>query len=248
MEIDLKGLDTAIVGRRVLHYPSLPSTMDLARRLAAEGAVEGTVVLCDEQTEGRGRRGRRWLATASSSILLSVIFRPAVEQLPQINMLASLSIVLTIEEVAGLKPAVKWPNDVLINGRKVAGILVENVFRGPDLVACVAGLGLNISLDVAAHPEIASLATSLSAEAGRSLNRDEVLRTLLQEMDRLYQAARAGDEVYRRWVPREETLGRTVRIRTAGSVEEGLARSIDADGSITLQRADGSLVTIVTGE
>ena len=248
MEFCLQNLDTAIVGRRLLHYPSLPSTMDLARKLAREGMEEGAVVLCDEQTEGRGRQGRRWLASPSSGILMSVILRPAVEQLPQVNMLASLAIVLTIEKVTGLKSVVKWPNDVLMKGRKVAGILVENLFHGRDLEASIVGVGLNISLDPAAHPEIASIATSLSAEAGRTLYRDDVLRILLREMDSLYQATSEGQEVYRHWLAHVETLGRDVRIRSGRSVEEGLARSINADGSITLLRPDGSLVTIPTGE
>lgn len=248
MEIALKDLHTTIVGRRLLHYRSLPSTMDLARKLAGGGIEEGAVVLCDEQTEGRGRQGRRWFASPSSSILMSVIFRPTVEQLPQINMLASLAIVLTVERAAGLKSAVKWPNDVLINGRKVAGILVENIFHGQDLRASIVGVGLNVSLDVGAHPEIASIATSLSAEAGRPFSRDDVLRTLLQEMDALYQAARQDQDIYQRWLPHVETLGKTVRVRSGRSVEEGLAQSVNADGSITLRRANGSLVTIITGE
>ena len=248
MEIALQDLHTAIVGRRLLHYPSLPSTMDLARKLAGEGMEEGTVVLCDEQTQGRGRQGRTWFASPSSGILMSVIFRPALERLPHINMLASLAVVLTIEREAGVKSAVKWPNDVLIQGKKVAGILVENIFHGQALAASVVGVGLNLSLDAAAHPEIASTATSLSAEAGRSFTRDEVLRSLLQDMDSLYQAAREGQDIYQRWLPHVETVGRTVRIRSGRSVEEGQAQSVNADGSITLRRADGSLVTIITGE
>ncbi len=248
MEIVLKDLHTAVVGRSILHYPSLPSTMDLAKKLAGEGMAEGAVVLCDEQTEGRGRQGRKWFDSPASSILMSIIFRPTVAQLPQLNMLASLAIVLTIEKVAGVKSAVKWPNDVLIKGKKVAGILVENVFEGNALQASIVGVGLNVSLDVTAHPEIASIATSLSAELGRELGRDEVLKPLLEEMDALYQAVKRGEDVYGRWLPYVETVGKTVRIKSGKSVEEGLAQSVNPDGSITLRRADGSLVTIATGE
>ena len=248
MEIVLKDLKTAIVGRNILYYRTLPSTMDFAKRLAKEGIGEGVVVLCDEQTEGRGRQGRKWFASASSSILMSVIFRPTLEQLPQLNMLASLAIVLTIEKVAGIKSAIKWPNDVLIGGKKVAGILMENVFEGEALQAAIVGVGLNVSLDVSAYPEIAPIATSLSTELGKELNRDDVLRTLLQEMDALYQAVKRNKDVYHQWLARVETLGKTVRIKSGKSVEEGLAQSIGPDGSLTLRRADGSLVTIATGE
>ena len=248
MEFVLKDFHTTIVGRSILHYPSLPSTMDLARRLAGQGTAEGSVVLCDEQTEGRGRQGRKWFDSPASSILMSIIFRPTVAQLPQLNMLASLAIVLTIERVAGIKSAVKWPNDVLIKGRKVAGILVENVFEGHALQASIVGVGLNLNLNVTAHPEIASIATSLSVEAGRQFNRDEVLKPLLEEMDALYQAVKCGEDVYQRWLPHVETLGKSVRIKSGRTVEEGLAQSVNPDGSITLRRADGSLVTIATGE
>jgi BirA family biotin operon repressor/biotin-[acetyl-CoA-carboxylase] ligase len=248
MEIVLKDLHTTIVGRSILHYPSLPSTMDFAKKLAAEGMGEGVVVLCDEQTEGRGRQGRKWFDTPASSILMSVIFRPTIAQLPQLNMLASLAIVLTIERVAAVKSTMKWPNDVLIQGKKVAGILVENVFEGNALRASIVGMGLNVSLDVATHPEIASIATSLSAVLGRDLSRDEVLTPLLEDMDSLYQAVKRNEDVYHSWLPYVETVGKTVRIKSGKSVEEGLAQSINPDGSITLRRADGSLVTIATGE
>ncbi len=248
MEITLKGLKTDIVGRNILYYRTLPSTMNLARKLAAEGMREGTVVLCDEQTEGRGRQGRKWFASPSSSILMSVIFHPTPESLPQLNMLASLAIVLTIEEATGIKATVKWPNDILIKGKKVAGILMENVFEGENLQAAIVGMGLNVSLDASQFEEISSIATSLSTELGKELNRDDILRILLQEMDSLYQAAGRNEDVYHRWLPLVETLGKNVRIKSGKCVEEGLAQSINPDGSITLCRADGSLVTIATGE
>jgi len=248
MEIVLNDLHTTIVGRSILHYPSLPSTMDFAKKLAGEGVGEGVVVLCDEQTEGRGRQGRKWFASPSSSILLSVVFRPTLGQLPQINMLGSLSIVHAIERLAGIKSTIKWPNDVLVDGSKVAGILMESVLQGEALQAAILGVGLNVNLDVSSYPEISSIATSLSAKAGRDFDRDDVLRTLLEEMDTLYQAVKRNEDVYNRWLPHVETLGKTVRIKSGRSVEEGLAQSINPDGSITLRRADGSLVTIATGE
>jgi len=248
MKVVLKDLNTATVGRNVLYYPSLPSTMDFAKKLATKGVSEGTVVFCDEQTEGRGRQGRKWFASPASSVLMSVVFRPTLERLPKINMLASLAIVLTIDKVAGITSTIKWPNDVLIDGKKVAGILMENVFEGETVQAAIVGVGLNVTMDVSAYTEIASMATSLSAEAKRDFHRDDVLRTLLEEMDALYQAVKRNEDVYRRWLPYVETLGKTVRIKSGKSVEEGLAQSINPDGSITLRRANGSLVTIATGE
>jgi BirA family biotin operon repressor/biotin-[acetyl-CoA-carboxylase] ligase len=248
MEMSLKGLKTAIVGRNILYYRTLPSTMDFARKLAQDGIGEGTVVLCDEQTEGRGRQGRKWFASPYSSILMSVVFRPTLGQLPQINMLGSLSIVHTIEKVADIKSKVRWPNDVLIDGKKVAGILMENVLQGQQLEAAILGVGINVSLDVSAYPEIAPIATSLSGEARRDFSRDDILHVLLEEMEMLYQAVKRNEDVYHRWLPHVETLGKTVRIKSGQSEEVGLAQSVNPDGSITLRRPDGSLVTIATGE
>jgi len=248
MEIVLKGLETTIVGRSIFYHRTLPSTMDLAKKLATEGVQEGTVVLCDEQTEGRGRQKRKWFASPASSILMSVVFRPTLGQLPQINMLGSLSIVRAIERLTKIKSTVKWPNDVLVDGSKIAGILMENVLQGEVLQAAILGMGLNVRLDVSSYPEISSIATSLSAKAGRDFDRDDVLCTLLEEMDTLYQAVQRNEDVYHRWLPHVETLGKTVRIKSGQSVEEGLAQSINPDGSITLRRADGSQVTIATGE
>jgi BirA family biotin operon repressor/biotin-[acetyl-CoA-carboxylase] ligase len=248
MEIILKGLETTIVGRSIFYHRTLPSTMDLAKKLATEGVQEGTVVLCDEQTEGRGRQKRKWFASPASSILMSVVFRPTLGQLPQINMLGSLSIVRAIERLTKIKSTIKWPNDVLVDGSKIAGILMENVLQGEVLQAAILGMGLNVRLDVSSYPEISSIATSLSAKTGRDFDRDDVLRALLEEMDTLYRAVKQNEDVYHRWLPHVETLGKTVRIKSGQSVEEGLAQSINPDGSITLRRADGSQVTIATGE
>jgi BirA family biotin operon repressor/biotin-[acetyl-CoA-carboxylase] ligase len=248
MEIILKGLETTIVGRSIFYHRTLPSTMDLAKKLATEGVQEGTVVLCDEQTEGRGRQKRKWFASPASSILMSVVFRPTLGQLPQINMLGSLSIVRAIERLTKIKSTIKWPTDVLVDGSKIAGILMENVLQGEVLQAAILGMGLNVRLDVSSYPEISSIATSLSAKTGRDFDRDDVLRALLEEMDTLYRAVKQNEDVYHRWLPHVETLGKTVRIKSGQSVEEGLAQSINPDGSITLRRADGSQVTIATGE
>jgi BirA family biotin operon repressor/biotin-[acetyl-CoA-carboxylase] ligase len=179
---------------------------------------------------------------------MSVVFRPTLGQLPQINMLGSLSIVHTIEKVADIKSKVRWPNDVLIDGKKVAGILMENVLQGQQLEAAILGVGINVSLDVSAYPEIAPIATSLSGEARRDFSRDDILHVLLEEMDMLYQAVKRNEDVYHRWLPHVETLGKTVRIKSGQSEEVGLAQSVNPDGSITLRRPDGSLVTIATGE
>jgi len=167
-------------------------------------------------------------------------------------MVAALATVNCIEKATGLKPVIKWPNDVLLNGKKVSGILMENIFEGGELKAAIVGIGLNVSLDVSDFAEISAIATSLSTELGRELSPGEVLPLLLRELDQTYHDLQSGANIYERWLTRVETLGKVVQVKSGGSpgdsVEEGYAESINADGSITLRRSDGSLVTIVTGE
>jgi BirA family biotin operon repressor/biotin-[acetyl-CoA-carboxylase] ligase len=246
----LRGSNTRLIGWNILYFPSLSSTMDMARRMAKEGMEEGTIVLASQQTSGRGRLGREWLSFPDSSILLSIIFRPKVPQLPQLNMVAGLATVHSIEKASGLKALLKWPNDVLLNGKKVCGILMENIFEGGELKAAIVGIGLNVRLDTSRFGAISATATSLSKELGREASPWEILPFLLKELERSYRELQGGGSmlIYEKWLACVETLGKVVRVKSGDSVEEGYAESIDLDGSIILRRSNGSLIKVVTGE
>ena len=123
------GMNTTFVGQNILFYPSLSSTMDVAKGMVKEGIGIGTVIVAGEQTMGKGRFGRKWFSPPESSLAISIILRPDILQLAQINMVASLAVVQCVEKIAGIKPAIKWPNDILIDGRKISGILIENIFN-----------------------------------------------------------------------------------------------------------------------
>jgi len=222
--------------------------MDMAKRMAKEGMGEGTVIIAGEQTAGRGRLGRKWLSPPGSSLSLSIILRPTLPQLPQLNMAACLATVQSIEKVSGLKPSIKWPNDVLLNGKKVSGILMENIFEGGELKAAILGIGINAKFDALAFPEISAIATSLSTESGRGISPGEILPSLLEEFEQFYQELQGGRTVFERWLARVETLGKLVRVKSGDTIEEGYAESINANGSLILKRPDGSLITVVTGE
>lgn len=222
--------------------------MDMAKRMAREGMGEGTVIIAGEQTAGRGRLGRKWLSPPGSSISLSIILRPTLAQLPQLNMAACLATVQSIEKVTGLKPVIKWPNDVLLNGKKVSGILMENIFEGSELKAAILGIGINAKLDASLFDEISAIATSLSAESGREVSPWEILPQLLKEFEQIYQELQGGGNIYERWLALVETLGKLVRVKSGDEVEEGYAESINPNGSLILRRLDGSLITVVTGE
>lgn len=231
-----------------MYYPCVTSTMDVARELAKEGVREGTVIVAGGQSEGRGRLGRTWLSPGGQSISLSIILRPTAAQLTQLNMVASLATLRSITAVAGVKPLIKWPNDILINGRKVSGILIENIFEGADLRAAVVGIGINVNFDPASFPEIAGIATGVSIEAGRVISAQELTTRLLRESDELYRQLQEAGTVYDAWIPFVETLGRWVRVRSGDHTVEGRAASITANGSLVLMRSDGGTVALDAGE
>ena len=241
------GLDTRFVGQRVIYYPQLTSTMDVARREAQQGAAEGTIVVADEQTAGKGRLHRDWLSP-EGSIALSIILYPRLLQLPFLIMVASLAVVHSIEAVTGLKSQVKWPNDVLINGRKVCGILIESGVGGDRVDYAVIGIGLNVNLRISDYPEILSIATSLYDELGAEVSRLSLIQRLLAEIERLYLSLPEGESVYQEWRDSLVTLGKRVRVKSGETMYEGIAESVTSDGSLLLRQGDGSLTRMVAGD
>jgi len=241
------NLETRFVGQRTIYYPSLTSTMAVAKREAGQGAAEGTVIIADEQTGGRGRLKRVWLSP-KGNIAVSVILYPSVAYLPSLIMLASLAVAHSIEAVTGLKSPLKWPNDVLINGKKVCGILIESKVRGGVVNYAIIGIGVNVNLKLHDFPEIQLTATSLSDELGREVSRLSVIRQLLIEIERLYLALLAGGSIYEEWRDSLETLGRRVQVKSGNTIDEGIAESVSRDGSLLLHHSDGSLTKIVAGD
>ena len=241
------NLQTHFIGQRVIYYPSLTSTMDVARQEAQSGAVEGTVVIAGEQTAGKGRMKRTWLSP-EGSIALSIILYPNALYLPSLIMLASLAVVHSIDTVTGLKAQVKWPNDVLVNGRKVCGILIESEVKGNIVDYAIIGIGVNVNLRLSDFPEILPTATSLSDELGRDISRLELICCLLVEVERLYLALLAGESIYEEWRDSLVTLGKRVQVKWGKTRYEGIADSVARDGSLLLRQSDGSLTKIVAGD
>jgi BirA family biotin operon repressor/biotin-[acetyl-CoA-carboxylase] ligase len=241
-------LHTETLGRRLVYYSSVGSTQDVARQEAAAGAPEGTIVLADEQTAGRGRLGRSWASPPGTNIYVTLVLRPSLEVLRRLSIVAPLAVSLAIEERTGLRAGIKWPNDVWIGERKVAGILIESELVEGRVLFSLVGIGLNVNMDVAAIPEIADIATSLRHELGREVSREDVLASLLDHFERLYRAAGRGEPVHLAWRERLIVLGRPVRVGLPDRVEEGVAEDVDENGCLLLRRADGSLVTIEAGD
>jgi BirA family biotin operon repressor/biotin-[acetyl-CoA-carboxylase] ligase len=241
------NLGTRFIGQRVTYYPSLPSTMDEAKRQAQKGAREGTVIIAGEQTAGRGRVKRAWLSPRGS-LALSIILHPEMGYLSSLIMVASLGVVHCLEKVAGLKSEIKWPNDVLINGKKVCGILIESEVKGNRADYAILGIGINVNLKPSDFPEISPTATSLSHELGRDVSQLDTVRCLLTEIERLYLTLPSGDAVYREWRDKLITLGKKVQVSSEETTYKGVAESVASDGSLLLRQSDGRLTKIVAGD
>lgn len=245
------GLTTAFIGQNLVYLPEVGSTNDAARLLAEQGAPEGSLVLADHQTAGRGRLARRWEAPAGSSLLLSLVFRPplAPHQVQRLTMVCGLAVADAVEAETGLRVALKWPNDILIDGAKAGGILVELVSTGERVEFVIVGIGLNVNLHPADLPgELLVPATSLSQRAGREVGRARLLRALLQAIEVRYVALLQGHRPEGEWAGRLLTLGQRVSVSGAGSVVEGVAEAVDADGALLVRCAGGRLERILAGD
>lgn len=237
-----------MIGGRLVYRDVVGSTMDEAAALADADCAEGTVVLAEEQTAGRGRLQRHWITGPDDNVAFSVVLRPERSRVSQLNMVASLGVVSAIERLAGVDATVKWPNDVRVGGKKLAGILIEAAMSAKGLSHAVIGIGLNVNLDTSAFPEIAGTATSLMAETGAPLDRAEVLRAVLEEMDDRYAEVRDGGSLTDLWASRLDTLGTTVRVRWRDQEMVGRATGVDDEGNLLLTGPDGSVRTAIAGE
>jgi len=245
-----EALTTSFVGRALYYREALPSTMNEAWRLAQAGAPDGTVVLAEEQTAGRGRLKRSWWAPAGGSLLLSVLLRPGwpARQAQRLTMACSLAVCDAIDATADVQAQVKWPNDVLIEGRKVCGILTELDVAGELLETAVVGIGINVNVDFEGAPPLMAPATSLMLAAGRRVSRLDLLVALLSGIEQRYLAARAGRSFQTEWAERMATLGREVQVAGATGAWQGVAVDVDADGALLVRQQDGTVQRLLAGD
>ena len=245
-----RELKTDLIGQSVVYHSSLGSTNEVLKELAAQGAPEGTLVIADEQTAGKGRLGRKWLAPSGASLLLSLLFRPdlAPSQAPRLTMLCSLAIADAIEELSDLPAGLKWPNDIFIYGKKAGGILTESGTMGGRLDYVVVGMGLNVNLAVSTLPELRGIATSLSQELGQEVSRLELLWKILEGIETRYNSLRRGDSPHQEWAARLINLGRQVQVTTPQGVLVGWAEGVDSDGALILRLPDGQRKRILAGD
>lgn len=236
----------------VHRFGELDSTNRVVSAAARAGVPDGLVVTADFQTAGRGRLGREWQAPAGTSLLVSVLLRPVVASVSVTDpisptlftMAASLAMAGAIDEVCGIETRIKWPNDLVVNGRKIAGVLAEAVGDSDGVHAVSVGIGVNVTPG-ALPAELVEIATSCEIEASRSIVRDDVLVAYLVGLDsRLSHVGSLLDE-YR---GRLSTLGRKVRVTLPGGDVVGIASGLDASGHLVLETSTGDVMTITAGD
>ena len=220
--------------------------MTAARDAARRGAPDGTLVLAEEQTAGLGRLSRHWSTPAGGNIALSLLLRPPLARLPNLVMLSALAVADAIEQTTRLAPQLKWPNDVLLDAKKVCGILIENELGAKPF--SVIGIGVNVNLRVAQIPEIRDIATSLSEATGKPVDRAALLVAMLAGLERRYLDLAAPETLFQEWRGRLVTLGRTVRVSGAGPELTGLAEDVTLEGALLLRLADGELRPVLAGD
>ncbi|MBI5885461.1 MAG: biotin--[acetyl-CoA-carboxylase] ligase [Deltaproteobacteria bacterium] len=247
------SLKTSLVGRAVYYYPALASTNATAFELGRANAPDGTVVIADSQTGGKGRLGRRWESPPGVNLYTSIILRPPVAPVlaHHLTFVAAVSVAGAVAAFIGRRPAVKWPNDVLIDSRKVAGILLE-MDSEPDRVNFVViGIGVNANLKAKAMPSaIRDIATSLSMITGHGVDRAALACALYSELEKWYKIYLDGGlapvlEAWRGWFASE---GKQVRVAAFGRTIDGVCAGVDVDGALLVRTQAGKVERVVSGD
>lgn len=246
-------LRTAKYGRNITYLERCASTQIIAHEAAQEDVEDGTVILAEEQTAGKGRMARPWDSKAGKGIWMSVIARPrlAPQQAPQMTLVAAVAVTRAIEEVTGLMPQIKWPNDLLLNGKKITGILTE-LQTEPDMIkAIILGIGINVNQNQADFPlELEEIASSLKIEKGEAIDRTYLIAKILgylEEYTKLYET-HGFSPIKLLWESYSNTAGKRIRAVMLNETIEGIARGISEDGMLELQLADGTIRGIYSAD
>jgi len=246
-------LRTKWMGKKIHYFNTIDSTNSTAYQLALKGAKEGEVVIAESQEKGRGRLGRQWVSPPFLNLYLSVILRPKIppHQATLITLMAAVATADAIKKYTRLTPSIKWPNDLLLRKRKVAGLLNEIHSETDRIHFVILGMGINLNMDEEGFPkEIRARATSLKRETGRPVSRKAFVSLLLEELERWYGIflRDGGSPLLKAWKARAQIEGKRVRVRSFGEVLTGRAVDVDSDGALILMMGDGKRKRVVAGD
>jgi len=248
-------LSAKTVGHRIYLYWELPSTNSALRGLAETGVEEGTVVLAESQTAGQGRHGKSWFSPPGVNLYASVLFRPAIgpKAAPVFSFIASLALADAIREL-GLPAAIKWPNDILVERRKVAGVLADSASAGDLLDYIILGVGVNLNVErralIEALGHAGQAATSLKEITGKEIDRNAFTASFLSFLEEWFLVYRGqgADALLRAWRDRDIVTGRRVEVREGSLTFAGRARGVDADGYLLVEDSLGRTHQVIGGE
>ncbi len=249
-----EGLNTNVFGKgEIIYFRETDSTNARAKYLAGDGAPEGTVVVAEKQTQGRGRRGRSWFSPPGEGIYTSIVLRPPIppNEAPKLTLLASVAVAEALLSLTALKVNIKWPNDILIKGRKVAGILTEISTEMDRIDYVVIGVGVNVNMPrKGLPPDIAHTATSVLMETSKVFPRIALLRAYLEWLEIYYETfKRKGfDPILNRWKHLADIIGRRISVDLMGSMRVGKVLDVDKDGFLILQDRKGTIERIISGD
>jgi BirA family transcriptional regulator, biotin operon repressor / biotin---[acetyl-CoA-carboxylase] ligase len=244
---------TKVIGRDIQVFEQTTSTNDVIEKLARDGVKEGVVVFAESQTKGRGRLGRKWVSPAHKGLWFSILLRPALrpQEATQLTVASATALRRAIQSETRLKPEIKWPNDILIGGKKVAGILTELSAEVDRVKHIILGIGVDVNLDANEFPaELKKSATSLKIESGEVISRAELAVAILRELDFDYARICGGKfpAVADEWESCCATIGKNVTVHIGDHKIRGRAESLDDDGALLLRTEHGHLERIIGGD
>ena len=246
------GLQTSFFGQEVIFLPTTTSTNSIAKEAAQQGMQEGTLIITDQQTHGRGRFNRTWWSSPGKDLLFSLIFRPPLKasQAFRLTLLSSLAVAEGIRQETSLDALIKWPNDVYIQGKKVSGILSESGLLNDHLDYVIVGIGINVNSTPSANPEIQERATSISMELGENFSRLTLLTVILELIESYSRSIQKGDfyPLKQRWDTLSLITHKKVLVDAQGRMYEGTADSVDEDGCLVLLDHTGEKRRILSGD
>ncbi len=249
----LHGLHTSIIGRRILYREEVASTQDEAGEAARTGIEEGAVVISERQTRGRGRKGRLWASPPREGVYFSAILRPNLRpsQIIQVPLIAGVAVCKGIRKVTPLEPRIKWPNDITIGGKKVAGILAEMSCDIDTVDHIIVGIGVNVNTQCSELPEPArEIATSLAERCGEYVSRVRLVQSILTEFDALYTTfvASGFNALREEWKALDNTIGFWVKVSDVNEEMKGRALDIDGEGFLLVRKENGDVKRIISGD
>jgi BirA family biotin operon repressor/biotin-[acetyl-CoA-carboxylase] ligase len=248
------GLKAKVFGKDIIAYKKVDSTNDVAYSLAEKGMKEGTVIVSEEQASGKGRHGRKWVSPPKGGIYISFILRPEImpNEIPRITLLAAVAAARAIRDFSGLSALIKWPNDILLNGRKVCGILTE-MKAEPDAVDfIILGIGINVNTPAESLPKVATSLREALAGSGRRdrLSRVELAKRLIECLEEEYVSLKKNGfgPIIEEWKELSDIIGSRIKVTTYNRTFEGQAHDIDQDGSLVVRRERGQMEKISSGD